>query len=124
MRIYLAADFGRQAEMCEVRGMLTELGHEITSRWLDAREADTPEGWAVFAARDIEDVRDSDTVVSFTTGTPARGGRHVEYGLALAWGLHRVIVGPPEHLFHGYPGATFLADWRELLTWAAGDVVT
>jgi len=32
-----------------------------------------------------------------------RGGRHVEFGLALAWGKRLMIVGPRENVFHCLP---------------------
>jgi len=32
-----------------------------------------------------------------------RGGRHVEFGLALAQGKHLILVGQPENVFHHLP---------------------
>lgn len=32
----------------------------------------------------------------------ARGGRHVEFGIALATYMHIVVIGPPENIFHYY----------------------
>ena len=32
--------------------------------------------------------------------TPTRGGRHVEWGIALALGLELYVVGPRENLFY------------------------
>lgn len=124
MKLYLAAAFQRQAEIRGYRGALEAAGHEVTSRWLDNDAPDSvtlgkPCGeWAEFARSDVDDVRNADVLVSFTSGELARGGRHVEYGLAVAWGLQRVIVGPVEHVFHMLPGAIVFTRPGELLHWA------
>jgi hypothetical protein len=72
----------------------------VTSRWLDIPEEDaSPEAQAACAAVDLEDLYKADTVIAFSEsgirGKPrkhSRGGRWVEFGLALG-GLHPVSTG-------------------------------
>lgn len=105
MRIYIASRYDRRFEMLGVTGVLMRAGHVVTSRWIEGR-GDGPE---VAAAEDLEDVLRADCLVSFTeepaasVAWSARGGRHVEFGLALAAGRRLCIVGPRENIFHFLP---------------------
>lgn len=105
-KIYLAAKYSRMSEMAAIRDRLVAAGHEVTSQWVDGKEAnDTVETAAIM---DVEDVRRADTLVAFShprgelhTG----GGRHVEFGIALERGMRIIVVGPlGEHVFHAWPG--------------------
>lgn len=125
MRFYLAARYSRRLELCEYRSDLTKLGHEVPARWLlgehevsdpsaaEAVEADGPipaEQARLFAKDDMEDLLSSDILVCFTepprSPLGARGGRHVEFGMALGLrylghsdrGLY--VVGPRENIFY------------------------
>ncbi len=110
MKIYLAASFGRQKEMREVRDKLHTLGHKVVSRWIDVETVETSNAAdgglgassaAVYAFHDLEDIRKSDCVISFTGQAGGeRGGRHVEFGIGLGLGLYPIVVGPREHFFH------------------------
>ena len=69
--------------------------------------ADTDEvgkGSGLIAAEDYYDLREADTVISFTEAPRVmlntRGGRHVEYGMALAWRKRLIVIGPRENVFH------------------------
>jgi hypothetical protein len=42
-----------------------------------------------------------------------RGGRHVEYGMALASKKYVVIVGPAENVFHSLPQVPRYATWTD-----------
>ena len=60
-----------------------------------------------YAAVDVADVYAADAIVAFSepsnmTGS-SRGGRHVEFGLALAWKKMIIVVGPRENVFHTLP---------------------
>jgi hypothetical protein len=46
---------------------------------------------------------------------PARGGRHVELGLALCDGQRTIVVGHRENVFHWLPQIEFYNDWDECL---------
>ena len=72
--------------------------------------------WARFAQEDFEDVAAADTVVCFLEpGGGGSGGRHVEFGMALAWGKRTIVVGEPEHLFHTLPSVEAYPTWPQAL---------
>lgn len=113
MKIYLAARFGRWEELEKYAADLVALGHTVTSRWhrreyaqMNAQnDADhTHEQGQAWANEDLEDIRQADLMISFTekslSATGSRGGRHVEFGVALALNKVVCIVGPREHVFH------------------------
>ncbi|HVZ70938.1 MAG TPA: hypothetical protein VHJ20_01070 [Polyangia bacterium] len=118
MRIYLAARFDRSAEMLDVAAALSQLGHFVTSRWIYGR-TNAPD--LLSAIEDIEDLTDADCLVSFTehptkgVAWAARGGRHVEFGVALATSKRLCIVGPRENIFHHLPRVEVYRSLAELL---------
>lgn len=125
-RIYLAARFQRQHEMQEYRTQLLAAGHIVMSTWIDGEAAlDTmkPELHEVYlpiwAKQDRNDLRDSDVLIAFTelpsTDGSCRGGRHVELGMALAWGTRCIIVGPRENVFCWLPGITCCTNFEQAL---------
>lgn len=91
-----------------MKKQLEAQGHEVTSRWL---EEDTPlnhsmedvtSDYAAKSARyDLEDIDEADAVLFFSESvlTP-RGGRHVEFGYALAKDKWIYVIGPAENIFH------------------------
>jgi nucleoside 2-deoxyribosyltransferase len=110
MRIYLAAQFRRREELAGHVPAFEAAGHEVTSRWLgqdtpaDGKMTNhEPETNVRFAEHDLEDVDAADALVFFAEdpliGIP-RGGRHVEFGWALASGKKIAVVGPRENVFH------------------------
>lgn len=124
MKIYLAARFSRNDEMRGVRDVLTALGHEVTSRWIDLHGGDQqesaaqhvlnsdPDRVAHFGQHDIEDMEAADTIVSFTSADGGgKGGRHVEFGYGLALGKRAIVVGPREHIFHTLPQVEHYDNW-------------
>lgn len=69
-----------------------------------------------FAMDDWEDVNVAELVISFTEpprSSANRGGRHVEYGIALARGVRVIVVGHRENIFHWLPQVEFFASWPE-----------
>lgn len=147
MIFYLAARYSRRLELCGYRSELEKLGHSVPERWLNgehqvhggeavqAIESDgsVPVGQAVlFAEDDVEDLLASDVLVAFTesprTPLASRGGRHVEFGIALGLrragvSAHRIyVVGPAENVFHALPEVEGrFANWGEFLDHLAGD---
>lgn len=135
-KIYLAARYSRNEEMRGIRDVLVGLGFEVTSRWIDLHpdvvgdfeksfDADTlnaePERCAPLGRHDLDDIDRADWVVSFTCGTGGKGGRHVEYGYALAKGKLCFVVGPREHVFHTLlerPGSVFPV-WPAFALWVS-----
>ena len=134
--IYLAASYSRREELCKYRDELTRRGWRVRARWLDGThqlppagttlgdagealvEAGGPEAHALrgkFAKDDVEDVLDATIVISFT-GAGGRGGRHVEFGIAITMGACLIVVGPREHIFHSLPGVRQYDDWGQCLS--------
>lgn len=72
-----------------------------------------------FAMDDWEDVSTADIVISFTEAPrskPNRGGRHVEFGIALANHARIIVIGHRENIFHWLPQVEFFATWEEAKT--------
>jgi len=118
MKVYLAALFSRRAEMEQHADLIKDYGHEVTARWVyGGEEGLTREQIALL---DLEDVDRADIVLSFThpNGTATKGGgRHVEFGYALAKGKQVVLIGDRENVFHDHPKVTVfpsLVDWLRL----------
>jgi nucleoside 2-deoxyribosyltransferase len=125
MKIYLAARFSRAEEIYGHLQEVERLGHEVTSRWCrpdanhrlpDEVDQSDPRG-AIFARQDMEDLESSQLVICFTEPPPpaSRGGRHVEFGLALAWGKNIFVVGPRENVFYWDPNVRQFTDWESCL---------
>jgi nucleoside 2-deoxyribosyltransferase len=136
VRVYLAARYSRRLELCEYRDQLEYVGYEVTSRWLNGahqvyldgeplgpeQEAliesgkASPEVRGRFAAEDWADVTEADIVISFTEpprSKASRGGRHVEFGAALALAKRCVVVGFRENVFHCLPEVEFFETFAD-----------
>ncbi len=123
MKIYLAARYSRREELVGYAEELRAAGHIITSRWLRGRhEHKGPEALMPLEHRELwalennEDILSSDCVVSFTEPEDSpygRGGRHVEFGLALATGRRLVVVGHRENIFHCVRSVIYCPTWEE-----------
>lgn len=140
--VYLAARYGRRVELCDYRKQLEAAGLRVQARWLDGHHqidaAGNPLGVhgealvegacaseaakalrARFAEDDLEDVLSAGIVVSFTEQprdhVGSRGGRHVEFGMALASGARCIVVGPRENLFHWLPQVEQFDTWEAAL---------
>lgn len=140
MKVYLAARYSRHPEMQEYAREMEAIGADITSRWIMGShqvmlngEPLGPEREAMFesdhesmeqqrrefAGHDWDDLMAADVVISFTerprTQSTSRGGRHVEFGAALAAGKRCIVVGWRENVFHCLPSVEFYKTWREAL---------
>ena len=113
--IYIAARFSRRPEANQMARKLKELGHTISSRWVKpktdhviptglSRQAADAERER-FAKEDVADVLDCTWMISLMEEprSNGRGGRHVEFGLALGRGRKLTIIGPRETVFHHLP---------------------
>lgn len=118
LKIYLAAPFGDRPKMEIVADRLKAKGHTITARWVyGGEEGLTRED---IAKLDLDDVDACDTLISFTfpRGTlSSGGGRHVEFGYALARGKRLIVIGERENVFHHFPGVEVYAS---LIAWMIG----
>ena len=115
MKVYIAARFSRRAEAHRLAQFLKEYGHTITSRWvLPDTDHVLPTGLSDqasdaerqrFALEDYDDVMAAQWCVSLMEEprNNSRGGRHVEFGMAVALGQFLTIIGPRETVFHHLP---------------------
>lgn len=129
MRIYLAARYSRNEEMRKYRDDLAKLGHEVTSRWIDQhggleltscspeRLENRPADCARFAEVDILDLEMAGLLIVFTEIGPSdsKGGKHVEFGIALALDKKIAIVGPRENVFYCLPRISKFDTFDELV---------
>lgn len=125
-KVYLAARYSRYLEMQGYRAELEAMGFEVTSRWIngdhqvpedvhaEARQAERIR----FATEDYEDLVAANIVVAFAEEprkTLTRGGRHVEFGIALATGKRILAVGWRENVFYCLPQVEFCpGGWEEV----------
>jgi hypothetical protein len=139
---YLASRYGRRLELADYAEQLRKLGHQVTSRWLEGQhQADelevaaagevhqVPEIARRFAEEDVEDVTFADVVVAFSEpprSSASRGGRHVEFGMALGWVLagyrsldggrrQVVVIGQRENVFHCLREVAVFPDWASFV---------
>ncbi len=127
MRIYLAARYSRRAELCGYRDTLRAAGFTVEARWLDGNHQIGTDGTPIgdrgeklvegddesthvaaaelrskFAQEDFADVMTCDMLIAFMEpprSGNSRGGRHVEFGVALGTMKRVWIVGPRENIF-------------------------
>lgn len=136
-KIYLAARYSRNEEMRGVRDVLSALGFEVTSRWIDlhpdvvgdfsssfgaAPLNEDPARCAPLGQHDLDDIDRADWVVSLTCGTGGKGGRHAEFGYALAKEKRLFVVGPREHVFHTLPQVEVFATWYHFAAWVGREI--
>ena len=121
MNIYLAGRFSAGHRLRVIRRQLEDLGHVVTSTWLDESsslsfEKLTDDERRRFAARDLVDVRRSQILALDLLLPPSRGGCEVEFGFALSSPRYKTtyIVGAPRNIFHFLAAKTF-GTWEELI---------
>lgn len=126
LKVYLAARFSRFDELNVYKAGLAKLDVEVTSRWLNGGhewvgtddDVIPVERNAEFAQEDLDDVDEADVLICFTESArsgPARGGRHVEFGWALAKQKPIIVVGHRENVFYCLPQVQYCATWGEAL---------
>ena len=127
MRVYLASRYSRKNEISKLVPVFGAHGISVGSRWL--HEAESPdcklsdfssEFCREVAEVDLEDIEMCDAMVFFSEdpliGTP-RGGRHVEFGYALALRKEIYTVGLLENVFHYLPTVTSFSKVEEALNY-------
>lgn len=126
--VYIAARFSRRPECHELAKFMASRGHYITSRWvLPNADHVIPTGMSEqaadaerqrFAEEDFNDVISCDWMVSLTEEprNNSRGGRHVEFGMALALLKCVTIIGPRETVFHHLPNVDWYPNIWEFMT--------
>ena len=111
MKIYLAAPFStaHQVELGYARS-LAGWGHIVVSQW---HRLPHPTDLSRAAKRDLEDILEADTLILLANLRPGanRGGRHVEFGFALARDKRIMVVGARQNLFHYLPNVEVYPTW-------------
>lgn len=128
MKIYIAARFSKRPEANQLARELIALGHIITSRWvkpdcdhvlptgLSQQAADSER--QRFAQEDYDDVAACDMLVALMEEprSNSRGGRHVEFGIAIGMQKQLAIIGPRETVFHHLPAVAHFATVDDFLS--------
>jgi len=122
--VYLAGRYVTRETLAGYAEELRVMGYTVTSRWLDGHEL--PAGYMddgtnvsherLCAREDVEDIQRAGIVISFTEkphSDKGGGGRHVEFGIALASGQRSIVVGHRENVFHALPQVEFYPTWDE-----------
>lgn len=126
-KVYLAARYSRHVELQGYRDLLETLGVEVICRWIDGDYPVGRDGLSLeppveerarVAFQDYEDLIQCETCISFTEeprSKPGRGGRHVEFGIALESGKQCIVIGPRETVFHCLPKVMHYEEWTDFL---------
>lgn len=104
MRIYLASNYSTHPQMREHAAALRSLGHQVECEWINGTHGGDDR--ATYAEIDLRDLDSADAIVFFAEaleGSRTRGGKHVEFGYALAKGKCIFLVGKPANVFHHLP---------------------
>jgi len=99
-RVYIAAPYQLKDQANAIAEQLRAKGFAITSTWLGDSQEDSPEA----AALDLRAVERADVLLLINDPawlTRGTGGRHVEFGYALALRKRVVVLGAaPGNVFH------------------------
>ena len=110
--VYIAARYGRLEEGRETAAVFRRNGFTVTASWLEGGDESlySEDQYPDTAQQDLDDILRAEYFV-FLSEEPenphGRGGRHVEYGYALANGKRLIGIGPRENIFHHLPHVAF-----------------
>lgn len=113
MKLFIASH--SQEEALRVKLLVSEHGHEVTSRWItddtkfgEGLSSYTDEERIQLVLIDEEDVRAANGLVLIAEpeGRFVPGGKHVETGMALALNQPVFVLGRRENIFHWHPKVT------------------
>lgn len=99
LKVYIAAPYPLMADARAAAVQLEAASIDVTSRWLTCPDEMRDD----FARMDLADVEAADAIVALNPAgweNQGTGGRHVEFGYALAHAKRVVIVGVRSNLFH------------------------
>lgn len=121
--IYIASRYSLKEQMLKHAATLVAYGMEVTSRWLkedfspSVHMSEIPDKTNEQIAKDdLEDIIAADVMLFFCEDQdkqPPRGGRHVEFGYALAQGLRIICIGKEENIFHHLPQITHYDNFEQ-----------
>lgn len=129
----MAGAYSRMHELIQYRKELEDAGHTVVSSWLDEERAKAHDAMRVeeatenvpmeaksFAEQDREELYSADALIIFSEkpfSGVSRGGRHVEFGMALAWDKPIFVVGPRENVFYTLDEIVVVPTWKDF--WSA-----
>lgn len=130
MKVYIAARYSRKHEVGGIASKLRKMGFEVVSTWHKEVHVPSvqlakikPKTLRTYAERDLLEVRECEVLLFLSESDQAynrRGGRHVEFGYALALGKGIAVVGPHENIFHHLKGVQhhddvddFVKEWDD-----------
>jgi nucleoside 2-deoxyribosyltransferase len=99
VKVYIAAPYPERAAAQQVMHRLNDSGIEVTSTWLVQEDKLEDQ----YARLDLADVARADVLVALNLPgyeNAGTGGRHIEFGYALALGKLIVLVGARSNIFH------------------------
>lgn len=99
MKVYIAAPYPIRDAAIAVMRELEAAGLEVTSTWLKAPDSLNDQ----HARLDLADVARADVLLALNSpdwANQGTGGRHVEFGYALALQIPIVILGARTNIFH------------------------
>lgn len=117
-KVYIAASWPNH-DLAESIAQMLKGKCEVVSVWhrqdVASKEGyDRPHDMLQAAIRDFDAVRSCDLFVVITGDNLTRGGRHAEFGAALATGKSIIILGPKEHVLHYHPSVMLhMEKWSE-----------
>jgi nucleoside 2-deoxyribosyltransferase len=114
-RIYIAAPFQMRADAQRLMTELEAAGFTVTSRWLRIDDMPDTEEAAVL---DLADVDRADALVLLNSEawrTAGTGGRHAEFGYAIAKQKDVFVVGVRTNVFHHLSSVHMVTDPALLL---------
>ena len=115
-KIYIAANFSGRKVLHKTATKLERAGHRITSRWITEGNNRRYKNWhtraTAAALRDKADVERAELMILDTLNKTRRGGREVEFGIALQKGIPCWLVGQRRNIFHEFATKRF-SSWKE-----------
>lgn len=125
IRVYLAGRYSKRDEFRQFAQQLRERGVEVTSSWLEETlPLDVKHNQVskvdnlMLATADLNDIDRAQLVIFFAEDAekqPPRGGRHVEFGYALAQRKPIYVIGKEENVFHYLPNVTHWNSFSDVL---------
>lgn len=121
---YLGSGFNRRYHLRQLRAMLEQAGHRVTSRWIDIEErpdqADPNYDFFAgkIAAENVEDLKEADILVidSFGIMPDNNGGVHFEFGYMEARQKPIFLIGKKKCTFHWLPSVVRVEDYSEFMS--------
>ena len=126
MKIYIAAPYPWRELAAEYGRHLQDAGHIVTATWLwEAEDDEAPDKKEQYALLDLADIDRAEALLLISGYRGERaysGGRHVEFGYALAKGKRCFILGPKEGVFHWLASVQQRDSFEDLLALFSGGI--